>query len=104
MFTAQFEGVYLLRTMARPLNKGSIRLQKNLKHTLYAGARENDQVRFERLSLLDQKIIAPWRIWKLKSRTDLINYAKNNINPKRQKRCFTFFYRGIFTHLQKEKF
>jgi argininosuccinate synthase len=24
------------------------------------------------------KIIAPWRIWKLKSRTDLINYAKKH--------------------------
>ena len=22
------------------------------------------------------KVIAPWRVWKLKSRTDLINYAK----------------------------
>ena len=24
------------------------------------------------------KVIAPWRIWKLKSRTDLINYAKKH--------------------------
>ena len=29
--------------------------------------------------ILDQKkVIAPWRIWKLKSRTDLINYAKKH--------------------------
>ena len=27
---------------------------------------------------LNIKIIAPWRIWKLKSRTDLINYAKKH--------------------------
>ena len=27
------------------------------------------------------KVIAPWRIWKLKSRTDLIRYAKKNKIP-----------------------
>ena len=41
----------------------------------------NDQVRFELgYHYFDPKvkIIAPWRIWKLKSRTDLINYAKKH--------------------------
>ena len=33
------------------------------------------------------KIIAPWRIWKLKSRSDLINYAKkNNISIPKDKK------------------
>ena len=31
------------------------------------------------------KIIAPWRIWKLKSRTDLINYAKKRMVFRYQK-------------------
>jgi len=41
----------------------------------------NDQVRFElgyHYFGPKIKIIAPWRIWKLKSRTDLINYAKKH--------------------------
>ena len=42
----------------------------------------NDQIRFELgYHFFDPKIkiIAPWRIWKLKSRTDLISYAKNMV-------------------------
>jgi len=83
---AIYEGVYLLGTsIARPLiAKRQIAIAK--KFGAYAVShgstgKGNDQVRFElayhyfgpRI-----KIIAPWRIWKLSSRTDLIKYAKKN--------------------------
>ena len=83
---AIYEGVYLLGTsIARPLiAKDQIRIAK--KYNAYAvshGAtgKGNDQVRFElgyHYFGPKIKIIAPWRIWKLKSRTDLINYAKKH--------------------------
>ena len=83
---AIYEGVYLLGTsIARPLiAKDQIRIAK--KYNAYAvshGAtgKGNDQVRFElgyHFFGPKIKIIAPWRIWKLKSRTDLINYAKKH--------------------------
>ncbi len=81
---AVYEGVYLLGTsIARPLiAKDQIRIAK--KYNAYAvshGAtgKGNDQVRFElgyHYFGPKIKVIAPWRIWKLKSRTNLINYAK----------------------------
>jgi argininosuccinate synthase len=83
---AIYEGVYLLGTsIARPLiAKDQIRVAKKFKaYAVSHGAtgKGNDQVRFE-LSYHyfgpRIKIIAPWRIWKLKSRTDLINYAKKH--------------------------
>ena len=83
---AIYEGVYLLGTsIARPLiAKNQIAIAK--KFNAYAvshGAtgKGNDQVRFElgyHYFNPKIKIIAPWRIWKLKSRTDLINYAKKH--------------------------
>ncbi len=83
---AIYEGVYLLGTsIARPLiAKDQIRIAK--KYNAYAvshGAtgKGNDQIRFElgyHYFGPKIKIIAPWRIWKLKSRTDLINYAKKH--------------------------
>ena len=86
---AIYEGVYLLGTsIARPLiAKDQIRIAK--KYNAYAvshGAtgKGNDQVRFElgyHYFGPKIKIIAPWRIWKLKSRTDLINYAKKHGIP-----------------------
>jgi len=83
---AIYEGVYLLGTsIARPLiAKRQINIAK--KFGAYAVShgstgKGNDQVRFE-LSYHyfgpKIKIIAPWRIWKLNSRTDLIQYAKKN--------------------------
>ena len=81
---ALYEGLYLLGTsIARPLiAKDQIRVAK--KFNAYAVShgstgKGNDQVRFElgyHYFGPQIKIIAPWRIWKLKSRTDLINYAK----------------------------
>ena len=83
---AIYEGVYLLGTsIARPLiAKDQIRVAKKYKaYAVSHGAtgKGNDQVRFELgYHYFDPKIkiIAPWRIWKLKSRTDLINYAKKH--------------------------
>ena len=81
---AIYEGVYLLGTsIARPLiAKDQIRIAKKFKaYAVSHGAtgKGNDQVRFElgyHYFGPKIKIIAPWRIWKLKSRKDLINYAK----------------------------
>ena len=86
---AIYEGVYLLGTsIARPLiAKDQIRVAKKYKaYAVSHGAtgKGNDQVRFElgyHYFSPKIKIIAPWRIWKLKSRTDLINYAKKNVIP-----------------------
>ncbi len=86
---AIYEGVYLLGTsIARPLiAKDQIRVAKKFKaYAVSHGAtgKGNDQVRFElgyHYFGPKIKIIAPWRIWKLKSRTDLINYAKKNKIP-----------------------
>ena len=83
---ALYEGTYLLGTsIARPLiAKRQIEIAK--KYGAYAvshGAtgKGNDQVRFELgYAFFGKKIkvIAPWREWKLNSRTDLIKYAKKN--------------------------
>ena len=83
---AIYEGVYLLGTsIARPLiAKDQIAVAKKFKASAVAhGAtgKGNDQVRFElgyHYFGKKIKIIAPWRIWQLKSRKDLINYAKKH--------------------------
>jgi argininosuccinate synthase len=92
---ALYEGVYLLGTsIARPLiAKDQIRIAKKYKaYAVSHGAtgKGNDQVRFElgyHYFAPKIKIIAPWRIWKLKSRTDLINYAEKHgiLIPKDKK-------------------
>ncbi|MDC3036227.1 argininosuccinate synthase [Candidatus Pelagibacter sp.] len=86
---AIYEGVYLLGTsIARPLiAKDQIRIAKKFKAFAVshgATGKGNDQIRFELgYHYFDPniKIIAPWRIWNLKSRTDLINYAKKRKIP-----------------------
>ena len=86
---AIYEGVYLLGTsIARPLiAKDQISIAKKYKaYAVSHGAtgKGNDQVRFElgyHYFGPNIKIIAPWRIWKLKSRTDLIKYAKKHGIP-----------------------
>jgi argininosuccinate synthase len=86
---AIYEGVYLLGTsIARPLiAKRQIAVAKKFKaYAVSHGStgKGNDQVRFELgYYYFDPniKIIAPWRIWKLNSRTDLIKYAKKNKIP-----------------------
>ncbi len=83
---AIYEGVYLLGTsIARPLiAKRQIAIAKQFKaYAVSHGStgKGNDQVRFElgyHYFGPKIKIIAPWRIWKLNSRSDLIKYAKKN--------------------------
>ena len=92
---AVYEGVYLLGTsIARPLiAKRQIEIAK--RYGAYAvshGAtgKGNDQVRFELGYAYfgkNIKVIAPWREWRLQSRTDLIKYAeKNNIPIPKDKK------------------
>ena len=86
---AIYEGVYLLGTsIARPLiAKDQIKVAKKYKaYAVSHGStgKGNDQVRFElgyHYFGPKIKVIAPWRIWNLKSRTDLINYAKKRGIP-----------------------
>ena len=87
---AVYEGVYLLGTsIARPLiAKRQIAIAKKFKAFAVSHGstgKGNDQVRFELgyafFGGKKIKVIAPWREWKLQSRTDLINYAKKNNIP-----------------------
>ena len=86
---AIYEGAYLLGTsIARPLiAKKQIEIAKKFKaYAVSHGStgKGNDQVRFElgyHYFGPKIKIIAPWRIWKLNSRSDLIKYAKRNKIP-----------------------
>lgn len=86
---ALYEGVYLLGTsIARPL---IAKKQIEIAHKTGADAvchgatgKGNDQVRFElAYYALDPsiKIIAPWREWAFKSRTDLIEFARQHQIP-----------------------
>ncbi|MFT5122432.1 MAG: argininosuccinate synthase [Kiritimatiellia bacterium] len=83
---AIYESGYLLGTsIARPLiAKRQVEIaQENGAEAIAHGAtgKGNDQVRFELTAYAlqpDIKIIAPWRDWDFKSRTDLINYAKEH--------------------------
>jgi argininosuccinate synthase len=86
---AIYEGVYLLGTsIARPLiAKRMIEITEAegadaVSHG--ATGKGNDQVRFELTAYAlkpDVKIIAPWREWEFKSRTDLLNYAEQHDIP-----------------------
>jgi len=91
MFQANaiYEASYLLGTsIARPLiAKYLIKIAEEEKADAIchgATGKGNDQVRFELTAYAlnpNIKIIAPWREWEFKSRTDLINYAKQNNIP-----------------------
>jgi argininosuccinate synthase len=86
---AVYEGHYLLGTsVARPvIAKRQIEIAQEIGADAVAhGAtgKGNDQVRFELTyySLKpDIKVIAPWRSWPLKSRTDCIQYAQAHSIP-----------------------
>ncbi|HWP43699.1 MAG TPA: argininosuccinate synthase, partial [Blastocatellia bacterium] len=86
---AVYEGLYLLGTsLARPLIA-----RKQIEIARKEGARAvahgatgkgNDQVRFELTYYAlepDIKVIAPWREWTFKSRSDLIAYAESKKIP-----------------------
>ncbi len=92
---AVYEGLYLLGTsIARPLiAKRQIAIAKKFRaYAVSHGAtgKGNDQIRFELgYAFFGKKIkvIAPWRVWKLQSRSDLIRYAKkNNITIPKDKK------------------
>ena len=80
---AVYEGKYLLGTStARPcIAKRMVEIARKENCTAIAhGAtgKGNDQVRFEltiKALAPDMKIIAPWRIWDIKSRDEEIDYA-----------------------------
>ena len=80
---AVYEGKYLLGTaFARPLiakKLVEIAHKEGAKYICHGcTGKGNDQVRFETsIAALDPsiKIIAPWRIWDIKSREDAIDYA-----------------------------
>ena len=86
---AIYEGGYMMGTsIARPLiAKEQVRIaEKEGADAVSHGAtgKGNDQVRFELTYLALNphiKIIAPWKIWDFKSRTDLIQYAKKHGIP-----------------------
>jgi len=86
---AIYEGLYLLGTsIARPLiAKKQIDIaQKEGAQAVSHGAtgKGNDQVRFELTYYAlkpDVKVIAPWREWNFKSRSDLIEYAEKHSIP-----------------------
>ena len=112
---ALYEGKYLLGTsIARPLiAKKQIAIAKKFKAFAVshgATGKGNDQVRFELGYFYfgpKIKVIAPWRIWKLKSRSDLIKYAKKNKIPipRDKKGHHHFLLMIIFTTLLlKERF
>lgn len=86
---AIYECGYLLGTaIARPLiAKRMIEIvRENKADAIAHGAtgKGNDQVRFELTAYSmepDIKVIAPWREWEFKGRTDLMNYAKQHNIP-----------------------
>jgi argininosuccinate synthase len=86
---ALYEGTYLLGTsIARPLiAKRLVEIAEETGADAVAhGAtgKGNDQVRFELSAYAlnpDIKVIAPWRDWTFKSRTDLLNFAGEHQIP-----------------------
>ena len=86
---AQYEGLYLLGTsIARPLiSKHLVDIARATGADAVAhGAtgKGNDQVRFELSAYAlnpDIKVIAPWRDWSFKSRTDLLDFAEQHQIP-----------------------
>jgi argininosuccinate synthase len=86
---AVYEGLYLLGTsIARPLiSKHLVDIARETGADAIAhGAtgKGNDQVRFELSAYAlnpDIKVIAPWRDWEFKSRTDLMNFAEQHQIP-----------------------
>jgi argininosuccinate synthase len=85
---AVYEGYLLGTSIARPIiAKKQMEVAKKVKADAVshgATGKGNDQVRFELTyySFNPQiKVIAPWRIWDMKSRSDLIEYALKHSIP-----------------------
>lgn len=83
---AKYEGKYLLGTsLARPIiakKLVEVAHKEGAKYICHGcTGKGNDQVRFEAtIAALDPtiKVIAPWRIWDIKSREDAIDYANEH--------------------------
>ena len=83
---AVYEGTYLLGTsLARPLiakKMVEIAEKEGAEYVSHGSTgKGNDQVRFEISAIAlnpDIKIIAPWREWSYKSRSDLMDYAREH--------------------------
>lgn len=88
---AAYEGLYLMGTaLARPLiarRQIEIARREGARAVAHgATGKGNDQVRFELTYYAlepDIKVIAPWREWDLKSRSDLMAYAERHKIPIR---------------------
>jgi argininosuccinate synthase len=86
---ALYEGLYLLGTsIARPLiAKHLVDIARETGADAVAHGstgKGNDQVRYELSAYAlnpDIKVIAPWREWEFKSRTDLMNFAEQHQIP-----------------------
>ncbi|CTQ32537.1 argininosuccinate synthase [Jannaschia rubra] len=86
---ALYEGLYLLGTsIARPLISKrlvEIAAEEGADAVAHgATGKGNDQVRFELAAYAlnpDIKVIAPWRLWDLTSRTKLLEFAEKNQIP-----------------------
>jgi len=107
---AIYEGKYLLGTsMARPLiakKLVNIAKKENAEAIAHgATGKGNDQVRFEVTikALMPQiKIIAPWRMWNLKSREDELNYLAQKGIDIPFKREESYSMDGNLWHLSHE--
>ena len=107
---AKYEDCYLLGTsFARPvIAKGIVDIaQKEGADAICHGCtgKGNDQVRFElaiKAFAPDMKIIAPWRIWNIKSREEEIEYAEAHEIPLKINRETNYSKDKNLWHLSHE--
>jgi argininosuccinate synthase len=107
---ALYEDKYLLGTAtARPLIAkvlvDAARKEKAVAVAHGATGKGNDQIRFD-LGIMafapDLEIIAPWRIWKLKSREDEIRYLKRRKIPVPMKKQDSYSRDDNLWHISHE--
>ena len=107
---AKYEGTYLLGTsFARPLiAKRLVEIARQEGATSIAHGctgKGNDQVRFEltiKALAPDIKIVAPWRIWDIRSREDAVEYAEKRGIPLQAKKKNTYSMDRNLWHLSHE--
>ncbi len=107
---AVYENQYLLGTsFARPIiakRIAEIAIKEGADAICHGcTGKGNDQVRFElaiKAFAPDMKIIAPWRIWDIKSREDEINYAESHNIPLKISRETNYSKDKNIWHLSHE--
>lgn len=107
---AKYENVYLLGTpFSRPLiAKKLVEIAKKEKADAICHGctgKGNDQVRFElgiKAFAPDIPVIAPWRIWNIKSREDAIDYAEKHNIPLKINRKTNYSKDKNLWHLSHE--